>query len=543
MNILTPSGYKNIEDVNIGDALIAYDINTGEVIINTLLSKDLWTIDMLPYNDPFYDLDGNLVCSGMTSEEVFQETYGDWKFYEINGIWKLFNNQSIWANMKVVHVSDLQVGDIIYDDNDNDVVITSIVECVEPSWWRLTVSGDHSYISENIQLHNASRFWSGNMTPTSYNWSYATGGTNWGSASGTADNATVPAATDDVTFDGVGVKGNANSIISAVITVLSLTITSGYTATMTHNAVLTIAGNITLGANYTIAGGSAIGSSASCTITSNGKILSNGFTTSNTTTKTLVGNLTITGQYAGGGATYVSTTTEELILSNIFVTSGNGSITGNVRIKGGTINITNSTLSGNIIFDGNITFVVCGLNGSITYSSGTITTTGSLLKLNANTTVNTNGMSWGIIQSSSITIVITLNSKLLFNSFIQIANSGSITFNGNYGFECNSFTINTSNTYTYSLILKNSIEYKINTDITCLYLPTSGAQSLITSDHATLKSILTLKNGATCNIRANFTRIDASGGRTINSWNGVITDCINIRPFTDLQTVAKATIN
>ena len=201
MELLTPTGYKNINDVNIGDELIAYDINTGAVIINNLLGKELWTNDMLEANPPMYESVYNeetqeyedvLVYAGMTSEEVFQETHGDWKFFEINGTWKLFVNQSIWANLKVVHVSDLQVGDIVYDDDDNDVVITSIVECVEPSWWRLVVSNDHSYIANNLQLHNASRYWSGNMTPTSFNWNYTTGGTNWGSASGVADNATVP---------------------------------------------------------------------------------------------------------------------------------------------------------------------------------------------------------------------------------------------------------------------------------------------------------------------------------------------------------------
>ena len=43
MQVLTPSGYVDIIDLNIGDDVIAYDINTGEQIINHLEGKTLWT--------------------------------------------------------------------------------------------------------------------------------------------------------------------------------------------------------------------------------------------------------------------------------------------------------------------------------------------------------------------------------------------------------------------------------------------------------------------------------------------------------------------
>ena len=122
MNLLTPTGYKNINDVNIGDELVDYNINTGAIIINTLLNKELWTNDMLEPNPSYYDEETDTTYPGMTSEEVFQDTYGDWKFYEINGTWKLYKNQSVWCNMKLVHVSDLQTGDVVYDDDDNDIV-------------------------------------------------------------------------------------------------------------------------------------------------------------------------------------------------------------------------------------------------------------------------------------------------------------------------------------------------------------------------------------------------------------------------------------
>jgi hypothetical protein len=51
----------------------------------------------------------------------------------------------------------------------------------------------------------ALRYWTGNATPTSFNWNYNSGGiTNWGSASGVADNVLPPTSSDDVIFDGTG---------------------------------------------------------------------------------------------------------------------------------------------------------------------------------------------------------------------------------------------------------------------------------------------------------------------------------------------------
>ena len=533
MNILTPSGYKNINDINIGDELIAYDINTGEVIINTLLSKDLWTNDMLPENPSIYDQEGVIESIGMSSEEVFQETYGDWKFYEINGRWKLFINQSIWANLKVVHVSDLQIGDIVYDDNDNDVIITSIVECVEESWWRLVVSNDHSYISDGIQLHNASRFWSGNMTPTSYNWSYATGGTNWGSASGVADNATVPSATDDVTFDGVGVKGNSNSTISAVITVLSLTITSGYTATMTHNAVLTIAGNITLSTPYTIAGSSGMVISAASTITSNGKTWSNILTFSNVNTKTLNGNFTVGGTLTISNATTLNQTGTDTLSCN-GLTTNSGAILGTakIRLTGGTWTSNQSFgVGNNLELDGNISISNGTIYSTIKYISGTVTHSGTFYTF-GNVTLDVFPVIFvnGFFLNGVHTIII--NSLLRFSGNILIGQNNKI-FSGTSGFECGSIT-NYGNAETRTF--QNGVTYTINGNF-------DYRNGTFISNDATLRANIVLKNGAICNTNTSFTRIDATGGRTINSWNGTIIDCVNVRSFTDFQPVGSGFIN
>ncbi len=76
----------------------------------------------------------------------------------------------------------------------------------------------------------ASRYW--NKQNASANWN-ATVPTNWGSASNTADNASVPTAADDVFFDGVGGGAN-NCTITATASARSLNFT-GYVGTLTQN--------------------------------------------------------------------------------------------------------------------------------------------------------------------------------------------------------------------------------------------------------------------------------------------------------------------
>lgn len=555
MNLLTPTGYKDINDVNIGDELIAYDINTGVIIINTLLKKELWTNDMLAANPPQYNEEGELIYDGMTSEEVFQDTYGDWKFYEINGTWKLYKSQSVWANMKLVHSSDLQIGDIIYDDQDNDIIITSIVECVEPSWWRLTVSGDKSYIADNLQLHNASRYWQ--KQNASFNWN-ATGPTNWGSSSGVSDGASVPTSVDDVIFDGVGANGNINSTISANITILSLTFTSGYTATVTENAtiVLTVAGNFTDNTahswtiNSTATGALTI--SAASTITSNGKIFPGSATFSGGNTKVFIGDWTINGLFTSNpGTQTLNKTTNEVFYCNGYFNS-NSTTTGTItiRIIGGNISTQFNTpiiTVNEIILDGNITFG--GVHYTYTWSvpnfkyvSGTISNA-NLVTLSPTSSVtynwDLNPIIFGVINFSNtqnFNLISKLNATTISGSLNII-----LTFSGNFGFECSNFNfiiVNGNN-----ITLKEGITYLVNSSFQLYaYGNYTTTTSALISSSLTNRAFLILKNGATNISNARFTRINATGGRTINTWNSTVTDCLNVRSFTDLQTVATSTI-
>lgn len=77
------------------------------------------------------------------------------------------------------------------------------------------------------------RYWVSGCTTA--NWSCNNAGTtNWGSASNTQDNASVPGSSNDVFFDGVG-TGASDSTLSANITIKSADFT-GYTNTLTQNA-------------------------------------------------------------------------------------------------------------------------------------------------------------------------------------------------------------------------------------------------------------------------------------------------------------------
>ena len=529
MNLLTPSGYKNINDVNIGDKLIAYDIVSGDVILNNLEGKHLWTHDMLPAieENGYFDENGDWIITqeAETSEQVFDNTYGEWKFYKINNTWTLFHTQSVWANMNITNASLLQVGDIMYDGDNNDVIVTSIEEVSVSEWWRLEVSGDSSYISQNLTLHNASRYWVGGGSSTNWN---ATTNTNWSGTSGGANNASVPTSVDDVIFDAAG---NTSSVISATITILSIFIDSAYTATMTHNAILTIAGNVTLGANYTIAGTSSITISAASTITSNGKIFPNNVSVSGTNIKTLIGDFTIGGQLSFDGATTINSTTSEILFVNNGFSGFQSTVgTATIYLQGGTwgggaVIQNNLTLNGNVTISGTKSY----RTGILKYLSGTITTTGSTLSIGGTTTLDTFGITFNIVDLYIGNI--TLNSKLVANTLLFSVQN--LTFLGSFGFDTNNVIIQGGGS-TRTLVA--GVTYIINSSLTGIVLSIPN----FTSSSTTLKAKLVLGYNAVCSVMANFTRIDASGGRTINAWNGTITDCINVNRYTDLQTVAKS---
>jgi hypothetical protein len=380
----------------------------------------------------------------------------------------------------------------------------------------------------------AARFWvnggNGNINST----------TNWSDTSGGTSGASVPTSVDDVTFDA---NGNSNATINGTATWLSLTITSGYTATMTHNAVLTVAGDVTFGANYTIAGSSSMTISATSTITSNGKTWSNAITFSGVNTKTLVGDFTIGGLLTiSANTTLNATTSETLIATNGIINTQSITGTATIKITGGTISSStlNRAYSNNLIINGNVTIgtLLYVVSNTITFDNTggpyTVTTTGSTLHF-ANITMDTDGITWGTIQSNNTTNSLVINSLLTANT-INL-NSDSVNFSGTHGFEVNNL-INPNITIR-TTTLKEGLTYRVN-QLFESFLTSFNANTLFISSDPTNRAFLILQNGAICRCRCNFTRIDASGGRPIRSFNGNIVNCVNIVSINDLQTVASA---
>jgi len=430
MKVLTTSGYKNIQDCSIGEQLIAYDVYDGHEIINELLGKEWMSPDSFQdiYEDTIDESGNTISVLVKTKEELYIEIYGDIKFYNINNTWILYGNQSIWANLNVVHVKNLQIGDTIYNGTDADVTITSIEQVTGIGWWRLSVSGDHSFIADDLTLHNASRYWVGGGSSSAWN---ATTNTNWGSASGGANNASVPTSADDVTFDGAGANGNTPSLISSSFTILSLNITLGYTSTMTHNTNLTIAGNITLTTGYTIAGASSLIITANSTINTNGKIWPNSFSITSNSTITLTSDLNISGTLNNSANnTTINRTTSQILTTGNGVSITNGSIAGSspIYITGGTwssTTVANPLSSSNGVFiNGNVTLgTFASLQGTtLTLVSGTLTTTGSTLGLLGAITFNSSlsGTTWNNITTNNNVVSMTLNHNLNLNGTLSI---------------------------------------------------------------------------------------------------------------------------
>lgn len=342
----------------------------------------------------------------------------------------------------------------------------------------------------------------------------------------------MPGVSDDVTFNGLGGAGNSASTNSATITVLSLTFTSGYTNTVTMNGSITVAGNFTDNTAHSWAGASALGISATSTITSGGKVFPNAVSFSGAAaTKTLVGNWSIGALTIATNAQVINHTTAETLtcagLTMSAAASGNIDLIISSGTWSGASALTTTTLqfSGSSTISSGVTFN----SGTLKYNSGTITTTGSTVTIGAATTFDTNGMSFEAITLSA-TATYTINSLLTLTGTLTVNGGLSPTFAGTAGFTVANFTglSTTATTYTF----KNSVTYTVTTALTAARSQIT-AKLTITSDDGTLKAIITLNNGATCNVLANLTRIDANNGRAIYSFNGTITTCNNIFSFND----------
>jgi len=390
----------------------------------------------------------------------------------------------------------------------------------------------------------ASRYWVGGGANT--NW--ITAG-NWSATSGGGGGASVPTTTDDVIFNGVGASANGTSTISAAITILSITYTSGFTGTMVHTGALSVTGNITLHNNY-----SASGSAALILLGTGGVMTSNGRAWHSTLT------------CAGGSTTVTKTLADNWTTNNLSANSTTTALTGNTLTVTGTMNIASGHITGstNIIHNGtswvgsatsvinnNLTItstVVLGVATS--YGTGTLTClTGTMDTLtNENTMTLSNSPTIDIFNSSLFDVIlsnsqtITLVKPLSFNSITNTATINVIWAGKGFG----TFIYNNAATGACTVTLQEAadVEYYIGESFTANQSRKGSIVHFISSD-GTNRAKIHLVTTASCNVLASFTRIEATlvlpgstEGRIINTCFGTVTDCINVRFYEDLAIVA-----
>lgn len=410
---------------------------------------------------------------------------------------------------------------------------------------------------------------------------------NWSTTSGGAGGSAVPLATDDVTFDGGGnvpcLTQNAQRVC------LSLTVTSGYTNTITFSASggVNVSGSITFGhSGFTISdSGTSLGLKmiTTGTWTTNGMVItvpvvigtvvsftctladaltiSNSLTLSNSTSTTFSGAFDITATSATASGSQTITLSGDVTINglttntsgpNVFngasfkwktegLTCGNVPTTGTATfefIGTGTWQTGSSvgTLTNNVrIAAGGGTLTISGsiyyLDGTITYVSGTLVTTGSTLNLPASTTTtfDTAGMSWNNITltSNTVTYTLTINSLLSVDGILSLPNTNqTITFAGTTGFTVATLShVNKTATTTY--VFQAGATYTITASFVAFAANTNNRFLYVSSSPGTAVNFVLGPSASQDVGSLDPTDMDASGGLAIFTYHGTITTSPN----------------
>ncbi len=350
---------------------------------------------------------------------------------------------------------------------------------------------------------------------------------------------------------GFGQNGTATIVLGggtcSTAAVITLNVTIDGTCTITNfgigSATLTYSsGTVTHTGTLTIGGSG----------TSTGVLNTNGITWNNvawssagTTTLTLTSNMSIAGLMTVITSYGINVTTAETITVAGGITGATASALGGtaeVIMTGGTLTCTGTfVINSPLTFNGNIILSAQTNYGARTlkWLSGTIdvTTNSNTLVLSA-CTLNTAGMTWRNVTLGNLGGTYTINSLLTASLTLTLGTGVSTIFAGTAGFTVATLS-HPSTAGGNTVTLKEAITYTITAAFNC-NTTRVGSTVLFTSAHGTTRAnILMPNNGSNlCNVLANFTRIDANGGRTITTFAGTITDCLNVRQFYDYYGVA-----
>lgn len=403
MNILTPTGYRDIATCSVGDEVCAFDPMTGAQIVNTI--ETLAWIDATEW-ERWWEV---------------EETCPPFQFYKINDKWTLNSEQRVWRNgINVCHAKDLVVGDVLHDGSDHDVVVTSVEPIVAEGWWRFDISDDHSYIIDDLTVHNASVFWVG-ATGT---WDSSTT-THWSASSGGAGGAAVPGSADVALLDGSSGGGTVTMNFGGTVTLQSLQM-GAFTGTWDNS----VNNN-----NFTLTVGSAIAASASMVLS--------GSSTRTYKFGTATYTLSATGasQYLinMGVATNATVTagSETWVISGVTQNQRNLNYSGSVSKAFGALTMNANT--GIINFNaGTQTFTTITASGGVTLTMGFgVNITCTTLALNG----GSSGKQIGILpstlgsQNSSAISVASGTQTLTWCAIKDTAFTGGATFTANNSFD------------------------------------------------------------------------------------------------------------
>lgn len=268
---------------------------------------------------------------------------------------------------------------------------------------------------------------------------------NWGTASNwlaDGSGSGVPSATTDATFDAL----SPACTITAGSQCRSLNC-AGYANTITFTNTLTVnmqsgagQGDVTFSAalGFSMVGPNGISyaglSGVTRTLTTNGYNYNLPLTATggNTPTLTLVGNLQVT-NYTGSSGSFNFNGSDLLISGNVSngsiggtsqkIFNGNGTMNNNTSINNLTINAAGFTR----IFSGTVT-----INNSLTWTAGTLVTTGSTIQLGITTNIN-----FPTTQPLNNVIILNLGfaytTTLLTNVYVagNLSWQNGMTINGN----------------------------------------------------------------------------------------------------------------
>ena len=391
---------------------------------------------------------------------------------------------------------------------------------------------------------------------------------NWSLTAGGAGGQAVPTAAEDVFFD----VGSPACTVNTSNRVCKTLTASAYAATLTFTYNISVSGNITVGQNMGWSGAGRLIMLVAGTWTSNGEtigvpitignftsgtvVLADALTTSgdlqliNATSTTFSGDFHITAATCTVSGSQTITLVHDVTITGLTTISDANVIDGafnwntgglsvaqylsgtaTIVLKGGTWSHSAvREVTNNITFAGDVTVsgtVYVALSGgaaqTITYSSGTITTTGSTIIPGQGLTFNTNGMSWEDFHID-VTMTITINSLLSIAGTLTLPNA-AVTFDGTAGWSAGTLAHHTL-TGTRITTFEEGVTYTSTSSWVAAL--TSTYKYTFTSAHAATRAILTLGYGATQDLASvNPTRIDSSLGQCIFSYKGTFTDSLN----------------